>query len=253
MVPVFINISQTIKEFALSESEVSEFKELLLERLINGLGKAWEKQAKLNLHSTRVEYLRGLKVYKDSEFKGGIVLSGSLPVMIEGGAEAFDIKDKMLKSTSGKVKTSARGSLYITIPFKVATPEALAESSIFSNKMTKELYSKAKKLEVGKSIDFKNLPKELQKVKTRDAVGKWGEYKHKTPLFEGLTKLGAEGHGQYGTFRRISNNPDTGSNPNSWIHKGFQARHFAEAALEDMDIDLVISKARDEFLSKYFE
>jgi hypothetical protein len=250
LIPISINISKTISEFSLSQNQVNEFKSLLLDRLTISLVKAWEKQAKLNLHSTRNEYLKGLKTYREDDFKGGVVLSGSLPVMIEGGAEAFDIKSGMLKSQ--KAKTSAKGSLYMTIPFKIATPESLAESSIFAGKMTKELYSEAKKLEVGKSIEFKNLPKELQKVKTRDAVGKWNKYEHKTPIFEGLTKLGAKGHGQYGTFRRISNNPDTGSNPNSWIHKGFQARHFADAALSDMQVDLVLIKVRDEFLSKYF-
>ena len=48
------------------------------------------------------------------------------------------------------------------------------------------------------------------------------------------------------TFRRVSDKSD----PNSWIHPGFDARKFMDKALDQTQIPQVVDMVLDNFLSQ---
>ena len=68
----------------------------------------------------------------------------------------------------------------------------------------------------------------------------FAEYKHKSSIFEGLTKRSAAYNkvvqNTYGTFRRASENSD----PDSWIHRGIKAYNLAEQAIKQTDVDTIV-------------
>lgn len=248
MIPISIDISDTVEEFVLSQEETDSLRLYVLDRVLTDFTEKWQDEIKNNLHSTRKEYLRGIfqETYGD-DFEVVIGLTprqSRLAMMIEEGSNEFDEKEGF--ENSDKKKIGKNGNWYITVPFRLATSEALGESEIFSGKMPKPIEKLAKNLGPKESIKLDNIPKELQGLGKNATSG----YTHKFNIYEGLQRVesgsGAnEKRGQYMNFRRISENSD----PASWIHPGFEARGLMDKALESTDIGNVVDAAIDEFLS----
>lgn len=232
MIPIRINTSELQAEFNLTSKDVSDLKEEILIKVTNECERVWRNVViNSSLKSSRKAYLQGIKIFREGQFKGGVMLIGKLPNMIENGCSAFDMKEGMLNSK--KIKTSKTGAKYITIGLRIATPTATAESQAFAGKMPESVYKIAKGLQGKQQIKEIQLPQEVRENKgirpfVKNESKEFQEYQHKTSIFAGLQKGQGSHHGEYGTFRRISNNPDTGSDPNSWIHKGIQAYKLAD-------------------------
>jgi hypothetical protein len=250
--PVIIDISNTIKDFTLSEEEVKSFSRYILASISREYMLQWEKLVDNNLKKTRSSYKAGMSYEIVDDFNAIFTMEGKgesvLGLMIEKGVSPFDIKEGFEKSSKKHIKKD--GGWYLTVPFRLATSEALAESQAFSGRLPKPIEDIAKKQEHG--IKVSELPNEFKMKDLRPEIQLKGggvipEYKHKSPKFAGVIHGKKEKHGQYFKFRRASDNND---NKFSWIHKGFTARNFMEKAFENMQIDKTFEVARDEFLSK---
>lgn len=247
MIPISIDISDTVEEFYLSKEETDSLRRYVLDRVMTDFTEKWQDEIKNNLHSTRQEYVKGIFQENTDDFNSVIGLTprqSRLALMIEDGASEFD--EKAGFEASSKKKMGKNGNWYITVPFRLATSGALGESEIFAGKMPKPIEQLAKKLAPGESIKLDNIPKELQGLGKNDTSG----YNHKFNIYEGLQRVesgsGAnEKRGQYMSFRRVSENSD----PASWIHPGFEARGLMDKALESTDVGNVVDEAIDEFLS----
>jgi hypothetical protein len=249
MLPIKINVDELVQEFNLSSKDVSDLKEELLSGLCNELYRWWTKEAREKLHSSRNEYMRSLKVFREGQFKGGVMLIGQLPNMIENGISAFDMKVGMLKS--GKVKFGKNGQSYITVPFRIGTPEAIGEA--FSGIMDQATYAVAKALQGKQQVKQSQLTGQVAIPQTRaftkNQTQVFEAYTHKSSTMAGITKGQGQFHGTYTSFRRISS---SASDSNSWIHSGITAYKLADKALNDMNVTLLVDKTLDDFLSQKF-
>ena len=244
--PIYIDLSGTISEFLLDEEEIKSLSRFVLNRIGREYEQNWEKQINDNLHQTKKEYLQAIDVLYPDDFSIVYRLTdrkSKVPLMIEDGASEFDIKEGFSKSSKKKIKPN--GGWYITVPFRHATPEAVAESAIFSSRMPEEIYKIAKTS--ANPLKLSQLPVGFKEVKT-SSVG----YKHKAAIYEGLGRrdigTGNENRGGYYTFRRVSDKSDE----NSWIHTGFVARKLMDKALSDTRFDYITDEAIDQFLTKKF-
>lgn len=251
MIPIKINVDELAAEFHLSGKDVSDLKEEILSGLCNELVRNWSQQAREKLKSTRSEYIRSLKVFREGKFKGGVELIGWLPNRIESGLSPFDMKIGMLKSN--KTKKGSKGQDYITVPFRIGIPSTLGESQIFTNIMSPAVYKIAKSLQGKETVKTGQLPSPLQIPQTREFIKTqtkvFEAYTHKAPIFTGIQKGQGAFHGQYHTFRRISS---SASDPNSWIHTGIQAYKLADRALKEMDVVIATDQTIDRFLAEKF-
>ena len=248
MIPVTIDISSTLEEFRFSKEDAQFFSSYLLDNIAEEYMQRWEKIVDNNLKGTREAYKSGMRVEKIDEFNLVFSLEGKgqskLGLMIETGADPWDMKDHF--KLSSKRKETKDGGWYLTIPFKIATAEAIADSPVFAGKMTKQIQKVAKGLSGGESLNKMNVPKELQIYGKREEItGFRNEYKHKSFMFEGLQHNTKSNHGGYIMFRRISDESDA----DSWIHKGFKPHNFMEQALNDIQLDQIFIKAKREFIN----
>ena len=249
MIPIISDISDIVDEFTLSESEVKSLSNYILNVVSADFMDKWEQQIGDNLHSTRGEYMKG--IFQESNSEENTVTIGLTPrqspmsLMIEDGAPQFDEKTGFAKSN--KIKTGKDGKWYITIPFRYATPEALGESMSFASQLPQPI------MNIVKSQDKPlNLSEIQQGAPAYADIGRnvTSGYEHKFNIYEGLhrVEIGSgqnEKRGAYMNFRRVSQNSD----PASWIHPGFEAKHLMEAAVEDMDVENIVDQAVDRFLS----
>lgn len=257
------DISEVASFFALSKKQANDLLKVALQDVSNAFAFMWRETASRELNSTRDRYIRGIQQPVIFDNVAIIELIGTLPNMIESGATAFDMKKGFQQSS--KIKISAQGSWFLTIPFRWATSNALGENEAFSNKMPKEVYDVAKNLSetksnigskkviYGSSLKEAQLPKDFQGKKTRqeikDAEGKviYGAYKHKSNIYSGITKTQKTyekaTQSQYFSFRRVSENSD----PLSWIHPGLMAKNFAEKAINSFDIEEVLNNSANIF------
>ncbi len=249
MFPIEIDISEVAEEFDLMQEQINGMAESVLTRLVDTYEQTWTQLVGNTLRGTRSEYMRAM--FKEVVDKNTIVVGltsrqSKLALMIEDGASGFDIKESFKKSAKRKQKKD--GGWYLTIPFRLATPDALGEASIFASKMPTEIHKIAKsKLKTrGSRLTIEDLPAHLSTPITREASAGRPAYTHKSPIFEGLVRGQKTSHGQYNTFRRVSDNSD----PDSWQHPGFAAYNLMDQALQQMNIDSTIDMAVDDFLSE---
>jgi hypothetical protein len=248
MIPIKIDTSELQQEFNLSTKNISDLKEELLAGLCNELARQWEQQAREKLKASRREYIQSIKVFREGQFKGGVMLTGWLPNRIESGMTPFDIKLGMLKSS--KAKIGNKGQTYITIPFRIGVPTTLGENEFFSEIMSSATYKVAKVLKDKQQVKQSQLtgpdaiPRTREFVKTQTQI--FEAYTHKSSVFAGIQKGQGQFHGQYNTFRRISS---TGSDPNAFIHSGIKAYKLADSALEQMNVVLITDQTIDNFLN----
>lgn len=246
-----IDISDVVNEALMSEGEVKSFARFILDRVSKSYMDIWEDNVGKELHQTKRPYLEAMSAEYVDDFNIMFKLSGkgksAIAMMMEQGAAPFDIKEGM--KNSPKAKNAGQDDWYITIPFRVATPEAVAESEGFSSQMDDIIYDIVKK---EGEITTKNLP-EGYGPDTRKALMVKGEmrveYKHKTNKFVGLKKYTDDsGRGTYKSFRRISENSDK----DSWLHKGMEAKHLMEKSLNELsnEIEYIVGHAKKDFFNK---
>lgn len=247
LVPVTIDLSGVIDEFILSEQESKALSRFVLSNIADEYMRYWENNINNSLHSTRSEYKQAIFFEQTDDFS---VLFGMSPrkskvaLMLEEGASEFDMKDGFNKSS--KKTQKAGGGWFLTIPFRHATSEALAESMVFSGQMPKEIEKLVKV--TGKPLNLADLPTNYQGRKTS-----WAGYTHKAAIYEGLKRedissTNKERRGGYYTFRRVSDKSES----NSWKHPGFEALKLMEKSLGDLPFDKVVDRSVDQFLQTKF-
>jgi len=253
MIPISVDTQGLVTEFGLSQSQIQSLITSVIGGITNKAAKRWELIASQELGSTRDMYVKSLIIGSEGPYVGYVMLvsKNPLPLMIEIGANSFDMKEGF--SNSQKIKIKKGGGWYLSIPFKFATAGALGENQIFSGKMPKQIEKLAKKLMPGQNLKIQNIPKEFQILKTREKISiptkEFESYTHKTSLYEGLQKTqlpGSNRHTQYINFRRVSDKSD----PNAWIHPGFVAKNFKDKALKSMDLFKEVDELIEEFLRK---
>lgn len=253
--PIVIDLSGLKAQFGLAANNIDALTEICVKAVTTAIYSNWQAMAKKELHSTLPEYIQNLHVVDKGRFAKQIVLTGILPVMIESGANAFDMKEGFKNSKYVKRTIpvyNAKGGLirpggewYLTIPFRHGTPGIVGQAG-FANEMPQEIYDIMVHRARGVALKKHEIPEPYDVPKSRAAIldenGKtlFAEYKHKSSIFEGLTKRSAAYNkvvqNTYGTFRRAGENSD----PDSWIHKGIKAHNLAEKAIKQTDVDMIV-------------
>lgn len=248
--PIKIDLSELIEEFDLNDQQSVTLGASIIDRVVEEYTSKWE-DAVGKLGQSRNEYKKAMFIERVSPTDVIFGLSAresKLALMVEEGQPPFDEKEGFMSSP--KKKISKKGGWYLTIPFRHATPQAVAESGIFASILPKPVYDIVKNK--GK-VSLTDLPAEYKSLGARPEIKVPGlvvpEYIHKTPLYAGTTKIMAtssinEDRSLYMTFRRVSNN----SAPESWWNRGIIAKKLMDKALEASQIDVVAQMAIDEFL-----
>lgn len=245
--PVIVDLSGVIEEFILSEQETKALSSYVLSNIADEYMRHWEQNIDSSLKSTRAEYKQAIFTEQPDEFSmvfGMTPRQSKLALMLEEGASEFDIKEGF--KNSSKKHTKEGGGWYLTIPFRHATSEALAESMTFASKMPREIEKLVKISE--KPLTLGDLPSGYQD-KRISRVG----YQHKAAIYEGLhrrdiSSTERENRGGYFTFRRVSDK----SEENSWQHPGFEPLKLMEKSLNDVQFDQVVDRSVDQFLVSKF-
>lgn len=252
LAPVSIDISDFINTWNLTTEETELFVFNVLDEIGTRFSEGLHNVAGKDLKQSKKEYQKGIYIEKPDDSTLIVGLSGWLPNAIERGVTPFDMKEGFQKSSKKIRKKDGKG-WYLTIPFRVGTPGIEAESSIFSSIMPSEVYKvalnnlKAK----GDSLKLSQLPSEFQIKGTRKEVTNiitnqfYESYQHKSAQYEGLQKSTMESHGQYVTFRRVSDLSD----PNAWIHSGITAHDLMGKTLQNFPFENIISNVKEKFLS----
>lgn len=243
--PITIDISDIIQANQLAQDEIDSLRRFILDRITDEYMMKWNDLINNNLHQTRSEYKKAMFVeYPDdnSVVIGLTPRESQLAMMIEDGYPSFD--EKIGFKNSDKAKNKGTDKWYLTIPFRWATSEAVAESAIFSNKLPKPIQQLVKV--ATKPITEGDIPVEFRGKGSNPTSG----YVHKYNVFHGLKRIESgsterEKRGQYMSFRRVSNNSD----PKSFIHPGFTPKRFMEQALNDMDLSNVVDISLKMFLN----
>ena len=245
MLPISINTTDTIDEFSLTREQSQQMNRFILDSVVDSFVRKWEEEVDNSLHSTRAEYKKG--IFQESPDERTIIVGltprqSSLSLMLEDGASQFDIKQGMENSDKRHLK--AKGGWYISIPFRYATSEAVAESMSFSNKLPKPIEKLVKAN--SKPLEFNQIPDQYKSIGQNKTSG----YTHKFNIYEGLHReeIGSgqkEKRGAYMNFRRISDKSDK----DAWIHPGFEALKLMEKSIDQIDIGNIVDYAIDEFLS----
>lgn len=255
MLPIHLDLSEVVAEFALTGEQAQELGANIISRVVTEYVGKWENLVDKGLKQTRKIYKKAMYVDRISPTEVVFGLApgdDGLALALEEGKDPFD--EKVGFSKSDKRKTKLDGGWYLTIPFRHATPGAVAESGIFQSVLPKEVYDVAKN-NAGRPVTKAQLPAQYAQLGQRGAIqtaaGVIPAYTHKSPKYEGLVRVNisstkSEDRGGYFTFRRVSDKSD----PNSWIHPGFEARKFMDKALDEAQIETVASMAIDNFLSQ---
>jgi hypothetical protein len=202
----------------------------------------WAKLASRRLHGTANEYIRGL-VVRHRPGISTVTLTGWLPNAIEKGMSPYDIKRGLLASP--KAKRDAKGNAYMTVPLPLKAPGS-GERGPSPPVMPWSVYKIASRSPMGSTT---KLPLRLEDIGRRTRLSadptKWSAYTWKTSPFSGIHKSpnpSKPGKARYNTFRRVS----TKSDPSSWIHPGFAARHLADQVVAK--VDTIFAKHVDDML-----
>lgn len=253
--PIFIDTQQITEEFSLSKKEVDQLMDFVVKSITRAFAWEWEQQAKKHLAKTRRRYIQSLSVVEEGRLEGAVVLNwADDPVVgfVENGIGAFDMKEGFSKSPKRKQKKD--GGWVLTIPFRIATPDALGESDLFAFRMDDEVYDIVKQLpqdvEVSggglrtEGLKLAQIPERFRAPKARPALSNlqtaelFPEYKHKSSIYEGLSRVqdNVTGQNVYMNFRRVSDNSD----PNAFIHSGIVAHNLAQKSLDAFSADMPV-------------
>jgi len=245
LIPIDINSNDIISQFDISKKECEDIIDLTIKEITAAFASQWESTANSDLKSTRSRYVQNLRVVDEGRMSGAVVLDYSkdpLIQMIEEGASPFDMKENFEKSA--KKHTKADGGWYLTIPFKIGTPDSQITTG-FANIMPQQVYNLVKDKPIEKSGRSKGIstqdigggagvPQSFQIPTSRSAIvtiptsQAFKEYQHKTNIYQGIYKQKDQVTGQssYGSFRRVSDRSDQ----DSWIYPGLEPKNLAEKA-----------------------
>ncbi len=191
-------------------------------------------------------------------FTRSIIATDPISADLENGKPPWDMKPMLLGGPAVKMGKHGR---YVTIPMRHRTPSATPAPKRFSSQMTQETYESAKKLAYAPiGIRRRKMDKRLvgysQTTKGAERLTGTGPlqthnithsrksgkklstpvtYTHKTPIAEGMMKLGKPGHSHYLTMRTVSDRSD----PSSWWHPGWKAYRIAQSIVEGMRPKLI--------------
>lgn len=244
-----IDISDFVKKWNLQINLAILFEQSVLDTVAFEFRNELENQANESLRQTRQEYVRSIYTEKPDANTRIVGLRGWLANAVEQGVEPFDEKSGFANST--KKKRKKNGGWYLTIPFRHASPTALAESSIFASRLPKDVYKVALSRLVTDSarLERGDLPKQYQQPAVRAELVNLASgtlfpaYTHQAPIYEGLKRNQEANHSGYITFRNVSELSD----PDSWIHSGIRAHNLTGKALDSMDIANVVASAKIDF------
>lgn len=245
MIPIKVDISDPIDRFNLTQQQANDLANAVVSRLATSFAAHMEAGAKKKLRQTRQAFIDGIKISMLGGGKAQVELVGFLPNAVNTGLSPFDMKIGFGRSS--KVKKKKDGGWYITIPFRLATPKAVATSQIFSGRMPVSVHNVAKRLRVGRGLPASSLPEGHRDRRFSKPIddGRFGDpYQHKAPIYQGITKNVEKGQETYSTFRRVSDN----SEGNSWIHTGIEARNIHLDAISQMDVGSEVKMVIDNFL-----
>lgn len=261
MFPVSVNVDQLVEEFSLTQQEVEGLMQRSVQEVAAKFAKNWSQVVEKNLTNTRKQYIENIIVGDSGKFGAYVLLTGWLPNAIESGHGSYDLKPFFKASDKAKTKKDGKG-WYLTIPFRMATEGALGESDVFSGQMEegveKILQKKPQDKMVsggGRStepIKKEELPKKARVPSVKQVQipesGTFAKYKRKSAKMEGVRRQEdpATGQNVYMSFRRVSDE----SSESSWIHPGFEARNFADKALEKTNIQATVDMATDRYLQQ---
>lgn len=263
MIPIKIDADDIMDQLGLTEAEARNMIDYTVKEVTATFATEWEATAARELGQSREEYVKNLQVVDDGWARGSVVLFGWLPNAIEDGYPAFDMKSGLLQGENAKL--SQDGTWFNTVPYRWAVPSSVGESPVFTGKMPEEIHEIVKAKPAIKPIagggmaseglTNKELPighnqpqvKAVPSIAPKPA-GWQAYYQHKAPVFQGLRKVvdPVTKQNRYQTFRRVSEN----SEPEAWIHPGFQPRGLAEVSLGNMNMELTIGNAIDAYLAK---
>lgn len=102
MKPIVIDLSGLQAQFGLAADTIDMLTETCVNAVTAAVYANWEALAKQKLNSTLPEYTQHLIKVDKGRFAKQIVLTGTLPNMIEQGASAFDMKEGFKKSQKVK-------------------------------------------------------------------------------------------------------------------------------------------------------
>lgn len=252
MLGISIDFSPIIEEFNILSEEIDSLVPNILNRIVDEYTFQWEENINGSLNSTRSEYKKAMYVnFVDS--KNAVIgltpRESGLALMLEDGASSFDIKEGFAKSS--KKHTKKDGGWYLSVPFRHATSEALAESNMFSSQMPAEVEAivKNQPRAGGKStpVSIDQLPTQYQQLLSNKTTG----VEHKAPIYQGIIRINKsstdkENRGGYYTFRTISDQSEEGS----WQHPGFAPLKLMEKTIQELDITGIVDNEVQKFLNK---
>lgn len=219
------DVRGVLKEYEVPPSWRENMARQIQRQLLRATYQKIVKIAKTELNTTQADYLDSLSMSSNA-----IDLDGWMANAVEEGKSAYDLKQGFKHSP--KAKPSKSGGWYLTIPFRIMTPTAPESPST----MTWEIYRAV----------LHNQPYNAGMRSNRPAFRDPGTgrvfdmYEHKSPILAGIRKTLVAGTSlhTYGTFRRVSNK----SNPMSWIHKGFKAKHIIDRAWAEVDVEAIFEQ-----------
>lgn len=226
MIPIKVDFSGLQQEFNFTEKECTNLLSYVIYNLTIKAADRWKMIASHELHKTRDLYVNSLIIGDEGPYTGYVELINQLPLMIETGADAFDMKRGFAKSE--KVKIKKDGGWYLSIPFRYSSSSSLGENQIFAGKLPKFVEREVKKLPI--NTPLKGLGGKIPQQYI-------GLKKTKLP--------GSSRHTQYINFRRVSDK----SSDESWIHLGFVAKNFKEKTIQGMNLFQEV----DELIELYLE
>lgn len=261
--PITIDLSGLGAQFGLASSQIDQLTETCINAVTASVYANWEALAKQRLGSTLPDYLQHLIKVDKGRFAKQIILTGSLPNMLEQGASPFDIKDGFKKSPKVKytipvynkkgVQIKQGGDWFLSVPFRIGTPGTVGQAG-FSSEMPQEVYDVMLGKPTKGSLKTPEIPSPYDIPKSRDAIlnegggNLYAAYKHKSSIYEGMAKQTAQyaktSQNTYGTFRRAGANSD----PLSWIHKGFTAYNLHQGAISKTDVETIVENEVTSYL-----
>lgn len=264
--PIEIDLTGLKSQFNLTNEIIDKMTETCVDLVTSAIYYQWENLAKEKLKSTLPTYLQNLNIIDKGRFAKQIVLTGKFPEMIENGAAPFDMKEgfknsKYVKYTVPVYNKRGRmispgGQWYLTIPFRQGTPGIIGQAG-FANEMPQEIYDVIKQKPSNSPLKSSEIPSPYDVPQSRAAIidektksTVYEEYIHKSSIYEGLTKVAAAyektTQNTYMSFRRVGANSD----PLAFIHKGLIAQHFANKAIQQINVDTIVENQVKMFLDK---
>jgi hypothetical protein len=208
----------------------------------------WIQLASKDKSSFRRDYINGIQEVKFKKNLAIISLVGEVPHMLEDGAPQVDMRKFLLGPNVPVVPlgergkhVNAQGGYYRAIPFRHATPTASGvtgqpmgsayaghDAVKDAKKLGRAVYSAAKKLSATTSSPYGKTTWGGRLDTSKMNIPLLRPH-HKTDIYQGMVRqektYAAATQGQYTTFRTIST---TGGDPDSWIRKPIEARHYAD-------------------------